>query len=145
MANSDNGIAVAEQVLRSIANEYHWKSGAPSGAFGTLMLVAKLKGADAALQKYAELKTQPGKVDEGVLNGIGYTLLFSGKEQDAIKILKRNAEEYPKSSNAYDSLGEAYAKLGQKERAMESYEKALELDPKNQNAASQLRKLKERK
>ena len=144
MANSDNGIAVAEHVLRSIANEYHWKSGAPSGAFGTLMLLAKLKGR-CLRWEYAELKTQPGKVDEGVLNGIGYTLLYSGQEQDAIKVLQRNAEEYPKSSNVYDSLGEAYAKVRQTERAMEAYEKALELDPKNQNAASQLKKLKQGK
>lgn len=146
MANSDSGIAVAEHVLRSMAREYHWKAGASGhGAFGTVLLVAKLKGADAALRKYGEFKSEPGGVDEGVLNGIGYTLLFGGQEQDAIRVFQRNVQEYPKSSNVYDSLGEAYAKVGQTALAIQSYEKALELDPKNQNAADRLKKLKERK
>jgi Flp pilus assembly protein TadD len=65
-------------------------------------------------------------------------------EANAVRIFQRNVEEYPKSSNLYDSLGEAYAKVGQKALAIRSYEKALELDPKNQNAADRLKKLRQR-
>ena len=149
MANSDNGIAVGEFVVRSVAKEYGWKYGAPeAGAFGTLMLIARLKGAEAALQRYTEFKRSGSaqyKIEEGTLNGLGYRLLYSGQKQDAIAIFERNVREYPKSSNVYDSLGEAYAKVGQKELAIQNYEKALELDPKNQNAAERIKKLKEEK
>lgn len=148
MANSDNGIAVGEFVVRSVAKEYGWKKAPEPGAFGTLMLIAKLKGAEAALQRYNEFKKSGSdkyKVEEGTLNGLGYQLLYSGQEQDAIAILQRNVQEYPKSSNVYDSLGEAYAKLGQKELAIQNYKKALEFDPKNQNAADTIKRLKEAK
>jgi len=36
-------------------------------------------------------------------------------------------------------------KGGQKELAIQNYEKSLQLDPKNQNAAEMLKKLKEMK
>ena len=77
------------------------------------------------------------------LNNLGYTLLYSGETQDAITVFKRNVQEYPQSSNVYDSLGEAYMKAGQKELAIVNYEKSLQLDPKNQNAIEMLKKLKQ--
>ena len=46
------------------------------------MLIAKVKGAQAALQRYTEFKKSGSandKVDEGTLNGLGYTLLCSGQ------------------------------------------------------------------
>jgi predicted Zn-dependent protease len=73
---------------------------------------------------------------------LGYTLLFSNQTQDAIGVLKRNAREYPKSANVYDSLAEAYMKADEKDLAIQNYEKSLQLDPKNQNAVDQLKKLK---
>ena len=145
MANSDNGIAVAEFVIPSVAKEYGWKNPPKPSAFGTLLLVAKLKGAEAALEKYTELKNSGGdgnRLDEGVLNGIGYRLLYSGQEKGAIAVFERNVQEFPNSSNVYDSLGEAYAKTGQTELAIRNYTKAFELNPKNQNTAKQLQKLK---
>jgi cytochrome c-type biogenesis protein CcmH/NrfG len=56
-----------------------------------------------------------------------------------------NVEEYPKSSNVYDSLGEAYMAAGQKDLAIQNYEKSIELDPKNQNGIDMLKKLREQK
>jgi CubicO group peptidase (beta-lactamase class C family) len=149
MANSDNGIAVGDILLRSVAKEYGWnyKSGA-QGAFPMLVLIAKAKGTQAALQRYTELKKSPTeeyKVEERTLNILGYTLLFSGQMQDAITVFQRNVQEYPESGNVYDSLGEAYMKAGQKELAVQNYEKSLQLDPKNQNAVEMLKKLKEMK
>jgi CubicO group peptidase (beta-lactamase class C family) len=139
MANSDNGIAVADLLLRSVAKEYGWNFKAPEqGAFGTLVLIGKAKGAQAALQRYTEL----GLADEGTLNGLGYTLLRSGQTQDAIAVFERNVRDYPKSANVYDSLGEAYAHAGQNGLAIQNYEKSLQLNPKNQNAVDALKKLK---
>ncbi len=149
MANSDNGIAVGDMLLQSVAKEYGWnyKSSGP-GTVQVLVPIAKSKGMQAALQRYAELKKTPSadyKVEERTLNILGYTLLFSGQAQDAIAVFQRNVKEYPESSNVYDSLGEAYMKAGQKEPAIQNYEKSLQLDPKNQNAVEMLKKLKEMK
>jgi len=149
MANSDNGIAVGDFVLQSVAKEYGWIYRSPErGAFPALVLIAKLKGSQAALQRYTELKKSGSaqyKVEEGTLNGLGYTLLFSGQTQDAIAVFQRNVHEYPKSANVYDSLGEAYMKAGQKDLAIQNYEMALHLDPKNENAIGRIKKLKETK
>jgi CubicO group peptidase (beta-lactamase class C family) len=149
MANSDNGIAVGEFLQQSVAKEYGWNyKSLGQGPFPTLLLIAKLKGAQAALERYTELKkSQPkgDKIEEGTLNGLGYTLLFSGQTQDAIAVFQRNVQEYPKSANVYDSLGEAYMKAGQKDLAIQNYEMSLKLNPGNQNAIEMLKKLKETK
>ena len=149
MANSDNGIAVGDFLLRSVAKEYRWNYKSQElGAFQALVLIAKVKGTPAALQRYTELKNSGSfktKVEEGTLNGLGYTLLRSGQTQDAIAIFQRNVQEYPKSANVYGSVAEAYMKGGQKELAIQNYEMSLQLDPKNQNAINTLKKLKETK
>jgi len=41
----------------------------------------------------------------------------------------------------YDSLAEAYLKLGDKKLAAENYKRCVELNPKNDYAAEQLKKL----
>lgn len=146
MANSDNGIQVADMVLRRVAREYAWnyKMGPDNGWEG-LLLVAKLKGLPSALQRFDELKKSNSaqtKMDEGTLNAVGYHLLYSGSESDAVQVFEKNVQEYPKSSNVYDSLGEAYMKVGKKDLAIQNYEKSLQLDPKNNNAVERLKKLK---
>jgi tetratricopeptide (TPR) repeat protein len=152
MANSDNGITVGDVLVRKIAKEYGWNykfSDQPGmEAAHMLVLVAKVKNAQAALQRYTELKKTPAAdytIAEQTLNTVGYVLLYSGQEQEAISVFQRNVEDYPESGNVYDSLGEAYMKTGQKELAIQNYEKSLQLDPKNKNAVEMLKKLKEMK
>lgn len=147
MADSDNGLAVADFVLRSVAKEYAWnyKFGGPSP---TLVIVAKVRGVQTALNRAADLKKSgelQGEAAERAVNQLGYSLLYAGHEQDAITVFQRNVQEYPASSNVYDSLGEAYMKVGQKDLAIANYEKSLQLDPRNQNAVAQLKKLRETK
>jgi predicted Zn-dependent protease len=78
-----------------------------------------------------------------VANSLGYTLLSDRQTAEAIAVFQRNVEEYPQSSNVYDSLGEAYMKSGEKKPAIENYEKSLRLDPKNANAVEMLKKLRQ--
>lgn len=59
MANSDNGIAVADFLLQDVAREYGWKYKSSPRPFQTLLLIAKLKGAGAALERYAALRKSP--------------------------------------------------------------------------------------
>ena len=144
MADSDNGISVANQVLRRVAQEYAWTNYKPQrdDPSNGLYLLAKLKGVTAALERYDELRKKPHGVDEFTLNALGYHFLYGGMEQDAVKVFQKNVELYPQSGNVYDSLGEAYAKVGQKDLAIQNYEKSLQLNPKNDNAVERLKKLK---
>jgi len=148
MANSDNGILAASELLNSIARGYGWKYVEKRGSFAELMLTAKLGGTDAVLQKYDELKSSgdaKNRPPEFALNALGYDSLGKGKTEDAIRIFQKNVGEFPDSSNTYDSLGEAYAAAGKRQLAIENYEKSIKLDPKNQNAIDRLKKLKEQK
>jgi CubicO group peptidase (beta-lactamase class C family) len=149
MANSDNGIVVGSYLLKSIAKEYAWNNTPEKEpAAEVLMLITDLKGTPSALQKYSDIRKSGSseyELDEGTLNQLGYHLLQSGRNEDAIQVFKRNVEEYPKSSNVYDSLGEAYMAAGQRDLAMQNYERSVELDPKNQNGIDMLKKLKEQK
>ncbi|HEY1472201.1 MAG TPA: serine hydrolase [Candidatus Acidoferrum sp.] len=145
MADSDNGISVADFVLRRVATEYSWNHKFGDNLNSELMLLALVNGSPSAMQRYDELKkgSSAGHLDEGTLNSLGYMLLASGKTSDAIAAFQRNVVEYPKSGNACDSLAEAYMKNGQNDLAIENYEKSLQLDPKNQNAVAMLKKLKQ--
>ena len=107
--------------------------------------VIEARGVDAGIEEYARLKvTQPDKFnfsDDSELNALGYRLLSQGNQQDAVRIFELNVKEFPRSSNARDSLGEAYTKVGQKDRAIQAYTKALELDPNNLNSLKMLENL----
>jgi tetratricopeptide (TPR) repeat protein len=78
----------------------------------------------------------------GRINGVGHSLLRSGKAQEAIEIFKINARLSPQVAGAFVSLGEAYAAAGQNDLAIENYEKALQLNPKNENVRKALAKLR---
>lgn len=144
MMNSDNGISMANYVLRRVAQEYAWNYKF-EGDMPTLGIIARARGAQAALDRYTELRKTgdlQGERAEASLNQLGYSLLYSGHEKDAIAMFQRNVQEFPQSSNVYDSLGEAYAKVGEKDLAIANYEKSLQIDPKNQNAVEQLKRLR---
>lgn len=110
----------------------------------TISATINAKGAEEAVKQYHELRASASTTynfDEGQLNSLGYRLIAGKKFQDAIRILQLNVETYPKSSNAYDSLGEAYMDAGEKPLAIANYRKSLELNPKNANGARMLNKL----
>jgi Flp pilus assembly protein TadD len=128
-----------------VSDEYKWTQSWGPQTLPELLLIAKTNGTSAALRRYTEVKASSGKgagIDESTLNMLGYTLLEDGQTQEAITVFQRNVQEYPQSSNVYDSLGEACLKAGQKDMAITNYKKSLQLDPKNQNAVEVLRKLK---
>ena len=145
MADSDNGISVMSYVLRKVAEEYAWNYKMEPDIGGDLFLLSKLKGTAEALAQYDALKRSKdgaSGIHEAILNGLGYRLLYGGKESDAVQVFEKNVRQYPQSSNVYDSLGEAYVKVGKKDLAIQNYEKSLQMDPKNNNAVEQLKKLK---
>ena len=150
MANSDNGISVANAVTQSVAKEYGWNyTPDPTSAAELLMLVANTKGSDAVITRYSELKKAGSSsafaVDENTLVALGYHFLFAGQTDAAIQIFQLEVQDYPKYWNAYDSLGEAYWKAGKKELAIQNYQKSVELNPDNQTGIDALKKLRDQK
>ncbi|MCU7499911.1 MAG: serine hydrolase [Ignavibacteria bacterium] len=101
------------------------------------------EGSQSAISKFRELKNKKDEYayTEAEINNMGYNLLSEGKTDEAIDIFKLNTEEFPQSSNAYDSYGEALLKKGLKEEAAKNYRKSLELNPGNENAVKVLKEL----
>lgn len=101
-------------------------------------------GFDHAPAILADLRRDPGfTVDSQELNDWAYRLLSFGEPQQALAVLKIGVALFPQNGNAFDSLAEAYAVNGDKAQAIVNYERALELDPKNDNAARWLKRLRE--
>ena len=81
---------------------------------------------------------------EYLVNQLGYRMIQSRNDMDKSKALEfftLNVENYPESSNSYDSLGEAYEALGDTKRAIENYKKSLELNPGNEHARMKIEEL----
>jgi CubicO group peptidase (beta-lactamase class C family) len=78
---------------------------------------------------------------ENSLNIIGYNYISNGNIISAIKILKLNTEQFPKSANAHDSLGEAYYKNSEMHLALQHYKISYALDPKNDNAKAMIEQI----
>lgn len=92
--------------------------------------VIMMAGIDEALAKYRELRSGQSiayNFAESELNSLGYQLLNHSKVKEAIAMFKLNAESYPDSPNAYDSLADAYRAAGDTLMAIGCYEKVLEL------------------
>ena len=80
---------------------------------------------------------------ENPINSLGYELMSARRLDQAIEVFKLNAAAFPRSANAFDSLGEAYRARGDRESAIRSYTKALELDPNMRTAADALKALRD--
>ena len=97
----------------------------------------------ASLNIKAQLLRKSGKAAEGEkllaeamtiateaeLNVYGYQLLGQNQYDKAIEVLALATQRYPKSANAWDSLGEAYATKGDKDNAIKNFKKSLSLNP----------------
>lgn len=87
-----------------------------------------LAGIKLFYKKFEKHFGYASKPDENMLITIGYNDLDHPKKIDeAVKIFEMAAENYPTSSNAFDSLGDGYAKKGNKAKAIVAYKKAIEL------------------
>lgn len=79
---------------------------------------------------------------EESLNALGYQYMARGDLIAAIKVLKLNAEEFPQSSNANESLGEAYFRNRQTDLALRYFERAVSLDATNASASMMVERIK---
>jgi predicted negative regulator of RcsB-dependent stress response len=70
-----------------------------------------------------------GLATENEINIYGYQLMGQGNVDKAIEMLTLNTQKFPKSANAWDSLGEAYATKGDKANAIKNFKKSLSMNP----------------
>jgi dienelactone hydrolase len=123
-------------------------------------------GAARAAQIYYDAKKKNPNafvIDETVVNMLGYERLQSvginmgganpapgapstaspqqvqQAKQDALTLLKLNAEAFPNSANAQDSLADAYLANGQKAEALAAEQKCLELLPNDNSQNDQFK------
>ena len=92
--------------------------------------ILNASGWEKAEQAYHEDRKKNSDSDllnERALNNTGYQLLGEKKTAEAISVFTLVTKDYPKSVNAYDSLGDAYAAAGQAEPAIVASEKELAL------------------
>ncbi|MBN1885244.1 MAG: tetratricopeptide repeat protein [Candidatus Krumholzibacteriota bacterium] len=79
---------------------------------------------------------------ERMLNNLGYRFMRNERLDDAIAVFELNTELYPRSANAWDSLGEGCMEAGRTKDAIRFYEKSLDLNPDNANAKRMLERLR---
>lgn len=84
---------------------------------------------EPALAAYRKLQREDPKspsLDEGRLNGLGFSLLSRRHDPaNAILVLRINAALHPDAMNTYDSLAEAYVRSGDKPKAIATFQAGL--------------------
>lgn len=104
-------------------------------------------GAVAGLAKFKELRAKyyggPSyDFSEDSLVWVAGRSLDAGKPDDAMLYLQANLQYFPKSSETYEAMGQLESVKGDKDGAIKDLEKALELDPNNAVAKTQLQRVK---
>jgi len=88
-------------------------------------------GVEHAIAQYRKWKAEASPdliINEGELNMLGYELLWAGRVDDAVAMLRLVMEEYPGSANAYDSYGDALLAKGDTASALVNFKKCYAMD-----------------
>ena len=94
--------------------------------------VIKDFGIDSGLMKYDEIKNSGNNeylFSEQMLHQLGHSLLKENRIDDAIKIFRKNVQEYPGSFLANDALAETYMTKGENRLALKYFRVAVNLNP----------------
>ena len=109
-----------------------------------MLEISQSKSPAEVLQTYREFRSKPENKNldmESDLNFLGYELLKADRYELAIPVMEILVDEYPNSSNNFDSLGDAYLQKGDKDKAIAAFQKALELDPNASGTKAKLDRL----
>jgi len=152
----DAGIAGARRVV--VSGSGHLVPLEQPEAFSTLVrtflqegpfsYILAREGVAAAIAEYERFRhDHPGSVPftEQRLNNQGYTLLQSGRVDDAIELFKLAVQAFPESWNVYDSLADGYMQHGDVDLAITNYEKSLALNPDNTAARQRIEELRQKR
>jgi hypothetical protein len=130
--NLEQGIAWIDQAIAQSKNftTLNIKS-------GLLQEMGKTAEAEKIKNEAVSLAT------EAELNVYGYQLLGEAHYDKAIEVLTLATERFPKSANAWDSLGEAYALKGDQKNAILNFKKSLKMNPPENVKANSEKYLKQ--
>jgi len=99
-------------------------------------------GAAGAIQQYKDTRKQALDYNENALVAYATTLVNGDKADEALTLLKANAELAPNHAPTYAAMAQAYAKKNDKDNQAKMLEKVLQIDPNNQLAKRQLDQLR---
>jgi tetratricopeptide (TPR) repeat protein len=117
---------------------------AQNNAFATLSVKSNLLKAIGKTEEADKIMTDALAIaTEAELNVYGYTLMNAGQHDKAIEIFVLTTKRYPKSANAFDSLGEGYVTKGDKKNAILNFKKSLSMNPAANVKANSEKFLKE--
>ena len=117
---------------------------AQNKSFTTLRIKSGLlKEKGKTTESESLLKEALAIATETEINAYGYQLLAQGDMDKSIEVLTLNTTRYPKSANAWDSLGEAYALKGDKTNAIKNFKKSLSMNPPENTKINSEKYLKE--
>jgi pimeloyl-ACP methyl ester carboxylesterase len=107
--------------------------------FLNALLAGNVAGALEMAHSIRQAQPESPLLQETSLVRLGYHLITSWElAEEALAVLKLNADLHPQSTMAYESLGEVYLMTGDYDRALPAVSKALELDPDNGSAKGML-------
>jgi CubicO group peptidase (beta-lactamase class C family) len=146
MSNSDLGTYVEQRVLAAIAREYHWNYADGSGqSFADVVFTLTMHdGARSALEITRRAMADPKpSLPHGkrVALNAAYGLFDARRWNDVLMLLDYQLELTPNDDNVYELQSRALDALGRHDEALRAVKHALELNPKNENAQTQLRRL----
>ena len=126
--NDDHGSVplIAEyDALRFIFEKYKFNL-SPQYIFDTTINIAAIikKHYDEEVSTIFGYKVKP---PESFINSFGYQLLQMKQFTKAGGFFKMNVDNYPSSSNVFDSYGDYFMAIGNKEQAIENFKKSLSI------------------
>jgi CubicO group peptidase (beta-lactamase class C family) len=152
-ANSANGLSIAGAVSALVFPDHQYaldwldyeKYDDPKRlARLTLEKTFAEEGLEAGLKKLQETRRAiPELANEEFWTELARDLRESGKQEEAIAVLKICLESFPESVDAYLTLGLAYLETGQNQESVRSLEAALKIDKVNALAVRGLEWAKE--
>lgn len=145
--NNEHLAKVANQSMPVSCNTCHHGENRPPRPLEEILFeLTTTEGTPAAIKKYHDLREKyfGGAVydfREGTLNRLASRLSTAKKNDDALAVLKLNAEVNPKTAMTYFFMAEIYLERGEKAAAIEHYQKTLALAPDNPFAKKKLEEL----
>jgi tetratricopeptide (TPR) repeat protein len=110
-------------------------------AMARALAASDTAAAERALTNAKNLTVNRFRSLERDVNALGYRLAGSGHSEQAIQAFRINTRAYPRSANAYDSLGEALLDAGCRDAAIAAYRQALAVQPGFPPSAQALQRL----
>ena len=109
------------------------------------------EGVDAAMTYYGQLREKYKDIDwwtalnpeilERDVNRKGYDLIANGDLKRALRVFTLNTLLFPKSSNAWDSLGECAYNMKEFDLSLQYFNKSVELNPDNKTGKQMIERI----